>query len=315
MHFINRFTVFTKRILAHKMYLLMLVALVTLTVAYRLLPTKEQSTDIKVAIYCEESDAYFDAVMKKIETKNSIYTFYLAESEAALLADVKSSFAECGFVIPSGFFQCFINGTADESPICMYKTPSSTLSYSICETIFSSIYAIIAEDLMLYCTELDDYDDELLSLYRYYTSSDEIFQLMDVTDKQFDFETMVYRIPIPIFEITILLLLFAGLLGLLLYQKDKEKKIYLVFNNRALLQMKLLSICTFVLPIFATGLVCNIITYGSFSNVLLVVIAALFALVFPLLISLIIRKSTLLEKVLPLIMLLSIIGVFVKSTL
>lgn len=315
MQFINRFTVFTKRILAHKMYLVMLAVLVLLTAVYKLLPSKEQSTDIKAAIYCEDNSEYFPLLMDEIQSSNSIYTFYLVESEDALIKDVKSSYAECGFMIPDVFFESFIKGTADANPIRMYKTPAAALSFSICETIFSNMYQVVAEDIMLYCTDLDEYDAELSKLYQYYTSSDEIFLLRDVTDHQFDFKTMVYRINIPVYEITLLLVLFAGLLGLLLYQQDKEKKIYLALNGKNLFQIKSLSIGTSLLPILCVGFVCNLIIYGFAKQVLFVLLASLMVFILTIFLSLIIRKSTLLEKVLPLIMLISIIGVFVKTTL
>lgn len=315
MQFMNRFTVFTKRILAHKMYWVMLAALVLLTAIYKVLPSKEQSTDIKAAVYCEDSSAYFDALMDEIQSSNSIYTFYVVDSEDALIQDVKSSYAECGFVITQNFFDSFIKGTADQNPIRMYKTPAAALSFSICETMFSNMYQVVAEDLMLDCTDLDEYNDELSQLYRYYTSSDEVFQLVDVTDHKFDFKTMVYRINIPVYEITLLLILFAGLLGLLLYQQDKEKKIYLALNGKDLFQIKSLSIGTSLLPILLVGFICNLIIYGFAAQVMQVALAALCVFALALLLSLIIRKSTLLEKVLPLIMLVSIIGVFVKTTL
>lgn len=313
MQFINRFTVFTKRILAHKMYLVMLAVLVFLTGLYKLLPSKEQSTDIKVAICCEDTGEYFDALMAEIERSNSIYTFYIVNSEDTLLNDVKSSYAECGFVIPDNFFQSFIDGTADENPIRMYKTPSSTLPFSICETLFAQTYQIVAEQLMLSCTDLDAYDEELVSIYHDYTSGDEVFRLMDVTDHSFDFKTMIYRINIPVFEITVLLILFAGLLGLLLYQKDKEKRIYLAQNNRNLFQLKALSVLTSLLPILSVGLICNVITYGFAEQVLQVMLTAIAVFFLAMLLSFFIRKSTLIEKVLPLIMLISVISVFVTT--
>lgn len=195
----------------------------------------------------------------------------------------------------------------------MYKTPSSTLPFSICETLFAQTYQIVAEQLMLSCTDLDAYDEELVSIYHDYTSGDEVFRLMDVTDHSFDFKTMIYRINIPVFEITVLLILFAGLLGLLLYQKDKEKRIYLAQNNRNLFQLKALSVLTSLLPIFSVGLICNVITYGFAEQVLQVLLTAIAVFFLAMLLSFIIRKSTLLEKVLPLIMLISVIGVFVTT--
>lgn len=314
MQFINRFTVFTKRILAHKMYICMLAILVLLTSVYKLLPAKKQATDIKAAIYCEDHNGYLEKFMEEMERSNSIYTFYIVESEEKLLNDVKSSYAECGFFIPDGFYNDFIHGNSGTNPITMYKTPSSMLSASIAETLFANTYQVVAEEILLYSANLPEYNEELSELYHYYTSSDEIFELKSVTDEVFSFKTMIYKIKIPVFEITLLLILFSGLLGLLLYQQDKERKIYLALNNKDLFQIKSLSILTAILPIMVIGIVCNIITNGL-AMCLSVLLGALVVFIFATILSFIIRKSTLLSKVLPLIMLISIIGVFVKTIL
>lgn len=313
MQFLNRFSVFTKRILAHKLYIFMLAVIVLLTGIYKLLPDKSQSTDIKVAVLSEDPSDYVVLTMAEIVRSNSIYTFYLVEDEQELLRDVKSGYAECGFRIPNGFFTDYIKGYAGANPMFLYKTPSGALSSAIAETWFANMYQIVAEDILLEATNLPEYNRELIERYHYYTDSDEIFQMKNVTEDVFSFETMVYRIQLPVYEITLLLILFSGLLGLLLFEQDVEKCTYLALGKRDLLQIKALSVGTAVLPMLTIGLVSTLIINGFSKQLLLLLLGGMIVFIFTILLSFFIRKSTLLAKVLPLIMLISILGVFVKS--
>lgn len=315
MQLLNRFTVFTKRILAHKLYIIMLASIVLLTVIYKFLPEKSQSTDIKVAVFSEDPSDYTDLTIAEIVRSNSIYTFYLAKDEETLLRDVKSGFAECGFVIPNGFFTDYIKGHVDANPIQLYKTPSSSLSTAIAETWFANMYQIVAEDILLETVNLPEFNTDFIERYHYYTESDETFQMKNVTEDVFSFETMVYRITLPVYEITLLLLLFSGLLGLLLFEQDVEKRMYLSLGHYDLFQIKAMSVATAILPVLATGLVSTLTINGLTGQLLNLLLAGLLVFLFTIVLSLFIRKSTLLAKVLPLILLISILGIFVKSVM
>lgn len=309
----NRFIALTKRILCRKMYIAMLLLLVVLTGVYTLLPAKSQSADIKVALYSEDQSGYYHELITYMQDLNSIYTFYTADSEEELLQDVKSGYAECGYVIPDSFFKNYTIGAAWEEPMKLYITPASTFHAVINETVFSAIISICAEDILLYSVNNPVWNQELKEGLDYYRNSPEVFTIADTTSGEFSFQNMIYHINLPISEIVSVLLLFAGLLGLLLFLHDKEKKIYVVLPSKELLQVKALSILTSILPVAAVGIVCLAISFGLGLHVLFGSIAALLSFIIAMVLGLIIRKSTLLEKVLPLIMLTAIIAVFIKT--
>ncbi len=309
----NRFIALSKRILCRKIYIAILLLIVVLTGVYKLLPAKSQSADIKVAMYSEDGTGYYDELMTYLQDLNSIYTFYSVDSEADLLQDVKSGYAECGYVIPEGFFLDYVTGEAYDNPIQLYITPSSTFHAVINETIFSSLVSVCAEDILIYAVNNPAWNKELSGGLEYYRNSQDVFTIADTTKGEFSFESMVYHINLPITELVSLLLLFSGLLGLLLFLHDQEKKIYVALPVREQLQVRALSILTSIIPVTLVGMASMVVSYGLSMYVVFVLIVALLSFVIAMALGFIIRKSTLLEKVLPLIMLTALIAVFIKT--
>ncbi len=309
----NRFIALTKRIMYKKMYIAILILMVLLTGVYKLLPAKSQSADIKVAMYSEDSTGYYDTLVSYLEDINSIYTFYTVDSEEQLLKDVKSGYAECGYLIPDGFFQAYVTGTAWDNPVSLYVTPASTFHAVINETFFSAMVSVCAEDILLYAVDNPDWNQELKEGLEFYRNSPEVFTIADTTTGEFTFENMMYHIDLPMAEIVSVLLLFSGLLGLLLFLHDAEKKIYVALSSNEVFQVRALSILTSIIPVSITGTICLYVTFGFGMYVIFGLVAATISFIIAMFLGLIIRKSTLLEKVLPLIMLTALIAVFIKT--
>ena len=57
----------------------MLMLIVILTVIYQLLPTKQQSADIRVAVCCDDHDGYIEKVFAELERNNTLYKFYMVD--------------------------------------------------------------------------------------------------------------------------------------------------------------------------------------------------------------------------------------------
>ncbi len=309
----NRFIALTKRILYKKLYIAILLLMVLLTGVYEVLPAKSQSADIKVAMYSEDSTGHYENLVDYLGNINSIYTFYTVDSKDQLIKDVKSGYAECGYLIPDDFFQAYVTGTAWENPVSLYVTPASTFHAVINETFFSAMVSICAEDILLYAVDNPDWDEELKEGLEFYRNSPEVFTIADTTSGEFTFENMMYHINLPMAEIVSVLLLFSGLLGLLLFLHDSEKKIYVALPSSELLQVRTLLILTSIIPVAIMGTMCLYVTFGFGPYVAFGLIAAIISFVVAMLLGFIIRKSTLLEKVLPLIMLTALIAVFLKT--
>lgn len=312
MTLLNRFIVFSKRIFTKKIYLLMLAFIIVTAGVYKLLPEKNKSADIKVVIYSKDTSEYTDILYDKLTNSNSLYNFYFTDSEENAVSDVKSGKAECGYVIPENFFNGYINGNT-ENRIVQHVIPSTTLAATINETIFSCIFEICANDILALGADVHEYDEELSDRLNNYMNSDVIFRISDITDGEFTFENIIYHINIPVYELILTLVIFSGLLGLLIYIQDSERGIYLSLRKSELTQIKSLSILTAILPILFTGLVSSLITEGISAKLINICIFSLFTFITVFLLGFIIKKSTLLTKVLPLIMLISVILIFVTN--
>lgn len=311
MNISNRLHVFFKRIFSRKTYIIMLLALIALTVTYKVLPAKKQTADIRVAIYNEEISQYSLDMYACFQDINTLYDFYPVNSIDELKNDVKSGRAECGFYIPAKFYSNYIQGIND-TPIIMYNTPSSSLSAAICETLFSCILKVCSPEILTQAVDAEEHNQQLMEGMKEYINSDSIFRLESLADGEFSFEDETYHINIPVYEVSLVLVIFSSLLGLLIYLQDMERGIYVALAHRELISIKLISIFTAILPILAIGLVCNTIIQGITASISLLLVS-LCAFLVTLFISLFIRKSTLLNKVLPLVMLISIIVIFADS--
>lgn len=308
----NRLIVFTKRMLSKKLYIFILLLLPVLTIVYKAIPNKQKTADIKVAIYCEDSSKYYDSVIDKLLNASNLYTFYETDTSDALINDVKSGRAECGYIIPDNFFSNYIIGNTD-AKIKLYEIPSTTLSAAITDTLFSKIFDVCEKDILTFAVNKPEYNNELIERYLSYTNGDSIFQLQNTERKPFSYENLIYKIELPIYETAVIIIIFAGLLGLLNYMKDAESGIYISLNKVEGFGIKSINIIVALIPITLVGFICTTITFGLSSTSLSTLLLCPFVYVFDLILNIFIRKSTLLEKVLPLLLLISTVIAFVNQ--
>lgn len=311
----NRFIVFFKRIFSKKLYIFILLLLPTLTLIYKAIPNKQKTTDIRVAIYSEDTSNYYDLLMPKLTNASKLYLFYETTDKESLINDVKSGYAECGYFIPEHFFDNYIIGNDYDTKMELYNIPSTTLDSAISETLFSKIFDICEKDILSFAVNMPEYDDELYERYLAYTDGDSVFQLKDTKDKAFSYENIVYKVELPIAEIAIILIFFAGLLGLLNYMKDAESGIYITLNSNEKFIVKSINMIVALIPITLIGFICIVLTYGFSKQASYVLLLAPCVFVFNLLLNIFIRKSTLFEKVLPVLLLICSVIAFVSQLL
>lgn len=303
MQFLNRLYAFTKRILYSRLYIIMIVSIIALTVIYTILPDKVKETDIKVGIYFEEYDERSKELMNSITTSNTIYSFYLAESPEQLRQNVESGKDECGFYIPEGFFEDYVQGIADDNIILQYTSSHTTMANSIGETLFCHIFKFYSTDILIFSYDTPEQDNELRELMERYISSDELFRIEERSSDSYYSEDITQPLQIPVLEVSVLLIIFAGLLGLLVYVKDEEKGYYIALRASNRLSLKLGCILGAILPVFLVSILCCAIAYGDVSMLLQIVISALAVCIFDFIPGFAFKKSSSLIKLLPIIML------------
>lgn len=315
MTFKNVFTVYLKRIFTKTMYIVTLILLLALTIIYKCLPDAEKTADIKVGIYLEDSGYYADRLAENVKNLSSVYSFYIADSEKQLTDNIKSGHTECGYVIPEGFFDSYIKGLSGENNIVLYTAPGTTLSEAISETLFSGIYKMCSVDILHYAAASPDLDEQLDLLLYSYIEGDEIFRVSDSTGGNYIAQNEIYPIDIPVYELSLIIIIFAGLLGLLTYMTDSEREIFIALSDGSRLLLLTSAIAASILPIYALSMVSCAIIYGITTSLMTLSLCAVICFFASVLLKPVIRKSTVLTKVLPVIMLCSIVIIFVRSML
>lgn len=291
----------------------MLGVLLLLTGVYALLPAKSQSTEIRVAIYLEDSSDYTTHLKEELETSASLYQFYYVDTSTDVIRDVQAGNAECGFVLPDGFFSGYITGSG-EPKVSLYETSASTLSPAISETFFHYIFKVASPQILVNTIGDTTLSDELKNRMQAYMDSDTIFRMSSVTDGVYNYKENTYRIQLPIYECTCLLVLFASLFSLMLFLQDQERGIYIALSGRRRYSILCTGLLAGILPIYLVGLLCNGITYGT-ARLLQVTLVSLLAYVLSLILSVFIKKSRTLASFIPVFLLIAIAYFFVNYIL
>jgi hypothetical protein len=322
--FFNRLTVFTKRIFANRLYLAMLVCLIILSVIYALLPANVKTTDIKVALYIEDSlpynavydtasssgdafstDTYGDELYLLLADSGSVYTYSLSASLEELRENVESGRFECGFYIPSGFFEGYINGLSDTPKIVRYETASTTLGNAITESVFSQIFKLCAADILYLAYNNTASNDALFQHLEAYINGDKIFRIEEHSADRILDNTVSAPVNIPVRELSVLLIILSGLLGLLMYVSDAERNIYIALSGFQKFTIRLTTLLSSVMPMLLVSLVCCLVTYKN-RSVLPLLLSAAGVIVFAVFPGVLFKKSSSLARLLPVIMLILI---------
>lgn len=289
----------------------MLGVLLILTGIYALLPSKSQSTEIRVAVYLEDASAYTTQFKEELNASASLYQFYYVDMSNEVIRDVQAGDAECGFVLPDGFFSGYIDGSG-EPKVSLYET--SALSSAISETFFHYIFKAASPQILVDTIDDAALSEELKSRMQAYMDSDTIFHMSSVTDGAYDYKENSYRIQLPIYECTCLLVLFASLFSLMLFLQDQERGIYIALSGRRRYSILCTGLFAGILPIYGIGMVCNIITYGT-ATLLQVTLITVLSYLLSLVLSVFIRKSRTLARWIPVFLLIAIAYFFVNYIL
>lgn len=121
-------------------------------------------------------------------------------------------------------------------------------------------------------------------------NSDTIFRMSSVTDGAYDYKENTYRIQLPIYECTCLLVLFASLFSLMLFLQDQERGIYIALSGKRRYGILCTGLLAGILPIYGIGMLCNGITYGT-ATLLQVTLVSLLAYLLSLVLSVFIKKA------------------------
>ena len=311
MLYLNRFYVCTKRILSQKLYLFMLLLVLVLTVTYRFLPAKSKEAVIRGGLYFEEETELTKLLVQDLEANSPLYRFYVAESEEELIRDVKSGYAECGFAFPAGYFESYIKGKPDITGT-QYYLESSTLSGAIGETLYSHLLQQIGSDI-LYEAVTDPEIRALLSQdVAQAMAGRDFINISSVVDGDYKPVSEEKKLTLPILELLILLVVLTVLLSQLIYITDAEEKRYITLSGAERVSLRFTMALAGLLPLLLFGTLSLLLTDGD-ANIPYFLLFTLIACPTGILLSCCTKKSISYLKMLPFIVLMTLVLLFIKS--
>lgn len=320
--FINRLSIMTKRTLKQPLYISMLLILVLLTIIYIKVPDKEKSVYIPVAILNYDKNENADQMISELVSANSVFTFYPVSSESEMYDDILSGKADMGYLIPEGFFDsCTSLDTIKK--IRVFVTEGTLLTSLANEVLYSHFFhyaaPLIVKDQITNSDVFEnintaDLYEEVDIYYNSYLSGNEIFSVEDAVGETYTAIREDGSFQLPIRKIAGFFIFTAAMMGIAAYLTDQEHKLYfsLTFGER--LSLKLIHIITSILPVSLAALICLIIIQEmSLSSLIIRLLLYMTAVtVFAFLISLLFKKSTSYYKVLPVILIFTLLfsGIF-----
>jgi hypothetical protein len=284
----------------------MIGSIILTSVVYVLLPARIKSTDIKVALYMEDTPGYSENLYTSLTTSGSVYNYIQTDSLEELRDGVEAGKFECGFYIPEGFFHGYINGLTDTPKIIRYETASTTLGNAVTESVFSQIFKLCAADILYLAYDNTKSNSTLAQRLDSYLNGDRIFQIEDHSENRIIEKDTLTPVNIPIRQLSLLLIIFSGFLGLLTHIRDAEKGIYIALTNTRRFSLRLAALFGAITPILLVSIICCLVTYGNFNDVLLLLAAALGAVIFSIFPGVFFKKSSSLARLLPVLMLILI---------
>ena len=314
---LNRFFILCKRSLLQPVNLAMLITLLVLAVVYNGIPSSEKSVYIPVAILCEDDDPLIRETAAEMVGRNSIFHFYQVNSREEMYSDISQGKANSGLYLPKGLGEG-IDGIAPEVKIIMYTTPA-TLLPSLCrDELFNVLFRHVAlrraqesaETAEAFSgMESDKVKKALNEAYDYYSNGTEIFRVEDTSGGVYNSITREEKTELPVRKLSGLFIFAAGMMGIATYLKDKEERLYDRLRGSERPLMRLFHIISAILPMALISWPVILVTEGGNPAALLLRIFLYSAacILYASLFGFILRRSSVYQKVLPVILTLSIL--------
>lgn len=309
--YIRALGILIKRALC-KPFTAILVLLIPLSaILIQLIPQNDMSTTIETGIYIENPDSYTDALTDKLTKEKEGFVFVICESKEELINKVSSGILDCGFALPDGYADTFINGKTKDK-LTMYTSPSSMFQYIAMEKLYGCMLEIYAPQMTTqFISENfgEAYDDYITERFEKYLNDNSVFTI-SVTGNQ-HFTASKQRLnTFPIYELTGLLIFICSLFGVLNYLRDESRHSYDSLSNEKKHIYCIINIAAEVLPAAIIGYITLMIynsSINAFKLLLHMLLYMLICILYSLLYRLLFRKYTVYQAVLPIIITLALL--------
>ena len=267
--FLNRLSVLAKRSLINPAMYVMSGVIIIMALLVILVPAKETSIYIPVAVLNEDSSEDTEAIIEELCTMNSIFHFYEVDDEDEIYKDLASGKANTAYVFPKGFAE-HLTASGSRYDIRQITTPASSFVFLSREEVFRNFYAyaarqIISDTFAARGYEVDAHDPKLKEIFGKYMDDDFLFALESVEGSVYNALTRSEKVPIPLYKFAGFFFFTAALHGTLAFLNDQDIRIYLRFGLAARIYLGLIQVAVFTFPATIVSIVCFIVSRTEFS--------------------------------------------------
>ena len=292
---LNRLYVSAKRSFKNPYVYFMAAILLILGIVSFVMPPKESSAYIPVAILNLDDSPRTKEAVEDLCDMTSIFHFYEVDNEAQMYSDIATGTANTGVIFPENMMES--SGSLRSLPdIEIVTTPSSTLPLMSSEEVFMKLFPHFAYYVMIDTIERSDvdfpdgYEQELNRIMEEAMGSNTIYRLESLENADYDDIVTVEKLPIPVYKFAGFFIWMAALLGALSYLNDCDNKLYTRMSKGARVFMGLILPAVHVLPLLFVSLISFLIAQVEFSvgkiflyGICVIVLAFVIATVFSLL--------------------------------
>ncbi len=226
----------------------------------------EQSQAVQIGVYVEQdaglkAESLEQQLAKRLVQEETLFRFYLCDTEEQLKADVASRTAECGYVI-SGNLREKLDEKDYRRSIRVYSAPSTVLADLSTEVVFASLMELYGREIFVdyvletayvswtengteHITE-EALENQAGELYDKWLNGGETFrfdfQYRDPVGQAVDMETQGSRV-FPVRGIVAVYLFVTGLYSAVMLGVDERKGLFLPlgYGRRQLCRMAVLA--------------------------------------------------------------------------
>lgn len=101
---------------------------------------------IRIALY-PQGDGFELDIARVLTEADSVFSFYLCETEEQLKADVAARKAECGYLLPEDLKKRLDSGRFNRC-MTVYEAPSTVLSGAVNETVYAVLFEQYGTDIL-----------------------------------------------------------------------------------------------------------------------------------------------------------------------
>lgn len=267
--------------------------------------SKGSEDDLKVSLYCEDSNELCSLVIDKLLERDGIFVFEKASSEEEVRSLVASGKAECGYIFDSKLLTNFRNGITTKQ-IKVVTSSSTTMSKIVDEIVYAELYEeYVYQILMDYLetksplTNLNP--SEVMDLYRenlrgggtFTFTYEGAFQTYQAVKEGLSKGVILGFLAI--------FMLLSGISGIISYSNNLDDKIYVNLTRTRRFPILLCEIVSPVLLTLLPAALClhTLSYFTSGMYVLRFMLYALMIIVFCFLLFLILRKKMTILSILP----------------